>query len=132
MCPGSVPLGLGLRRCHQQGRHVSDISTNKPRVTTFKPFQSHGPATAAHKRKSFYSVGFKTLFTLSPQENFPVDFRRIYELIKLLFKKKAHFLQLVSSGELESSFTERLHRRCACTQPSPGAGAVADGAAALV
>lgn len=131
MCPGSMPLGLGLRRCHQQGRHASDISTNKPRDTTFKPFQSHGPSTAAHKRKSFYSVGFKTLFTLSPQENFPVDFRRIYELIKLLFKK-ACFLQLVSSGELESSFTECLHRRRVCTQPSPGAGAGPDGAAALV
>lgn len=39
------------------------------------------------KGSLFYSVGFKTLFTLSPQENFPVDSRGIYELIKVLFKK---------------------------------------------
>ena len=31
------------------------------------------------------------MFTLSPQENFPVDSRRIYELIKLLFKKNRLF-----------------------------------------
>lgn len=79
------------------GEGLSDVSTNEPRDTTCKPFQSHSPSSAAHKRKSFYSVGFKALFTLSPQENFPVDSRRIYELIKLLFKN-TFFYSSVSWG----------------------------------
>jgi hypothetical protein len=39
------------------------------------------------KGSLFYSVGFKTLFTLFPQENAPVDSRSIYELINSSFKK---------------------------------------------
>lgn len=73
------------------------------------PLLTHSRVTALPglpiKGSLFHSVGFKTLFILSPQENFPVDSRRIYGLIKLVFKK-AHVLQLVGSAEAEPSFPE--------------------------
>lgn len=73
-----------------------------------RPLSNHPGVPALPERPikgslSFYgrvnSVGSETLFTLLPQENFPVGSRRIYELIKLLFRR-AHFFTLVSSGEL--------------------------------
>lgn len=70
------------------------------------PLLTHPGVTALPglpiKGSLFHSVGSQTLFTRSPQENFPVGSRRIYGLINLFFKK-AHVLQLVGSGEAEPS-----------------------------
>lgn len=72
------------------------------------------PGSASMKGSLFHLAKFKTLFTLSPQENFPVDSRRIYELIKLLLKK-ADFFNNWSAWGAGAVCTECPHgRRMAC------------------
>lgn len=72
-----------MRRCHQQGRDA----VTSAQTRHVMPLLNHSRVTALAglpiKGSLFHSVGFKTLFTLFPQENSPVDSRRIYELIKL-------------------------------------------------
>lgn len=106
MRAGSGLLGWGMggcvMRCHWQGTDWSDISTNKPCDASLNPSRVTALPGLPIKGSLFHSVGSQTLFTLSPQENFPVGSRRIYGLINLFFKK-AHVLQLVGSGEAEPS-----------------------------
>lgn len=73
------------------------MSAPTSHMTASEPPQSHGRAVLPRKAVFFHLAKFKTLFTLSPQENFPVDSRRIYELIKPSLKKRV-FSNLVALG----------------------------------